>query len=59
MNKTIQALNKRKIPIVKIDNSLRQYREKPLFQDKVENANKVLAAVKLPKTRQDTTKTNS
>ncbi len=36
---TIDDLNRRKIPIVKIDNSLKEFINKPLFQDKVEKAN--------------------
>lgn len=37
--KTIQELNKKKKPIVRIDNSLEKYKKMPLFQDKVDKAN--------------------
>lgn len=47
--KTIKELNERKIPIVTIDNSLEQYRDKPLFQDKVDKANEIIRRVGLPK----------
>ncbi len=47
--KTIKELNEKKIPIVRIDNSLKKYKTIPIFQDKVEKANKVLRTVGLPK----------
>ena len=34
--KTIQELNDKKIPIVRIDNSLEKYKTMPIFQDKVD-----------------------
>lgn len=46
---TIQELNKRKIPIVKIDDKLEKYKDMPLFQNKVEKANETLKKVGLPK----------
>ena len=46
----IDDLNKRGIPVVKIDESLSKYREIPLFQDKVDKANDMLKRVGLPKT---------
>ncbi len=49
MTTTIDDLNRRKIPIVKIDNSLKEFVNKPLFQDKVEKANETLRKVGLPK----------
>ncbi len=49
MTTTIDDLNRRKIPIVKIDNSLKEFINKPLFQDKVEKANETLKKVGLPK----------
>ncbi len=49
MNKTIQSLNKRKIPIVKIDDSLNEYSTKPIFQKKLDKANKILKTAGLPK----------
>ncbi|MCF8372355.1 MAG: hypothetical protein K9H64_12075 [Bacteroidales bacterium] len=47
--KTIQELNKKKTPIVRIDNSLEKYKKMPLFQDKVDKANEMLRTVGLPK----------
>ena len=47
--KTIQELNERKIPIVRIDNSLEKYKNMPIFQDKVDKANEMLRTVGLPK----------
>lgn len=47
--KTIDELNQRKTPIVKIDNTLEKYKQdNTLFQDKVEKANQVLKTVGLP-----------
>lgn len=48
MKKTTE-LKKRKIPIVKIDNSLNKYDEIILFPDKLEKANEMLKKVGLPK----------
>ena len=45
----IKKLNKKKIPIVTINNSLEKYENEPLFQDKVDKANEVLRKVGLPK----------
>lgn len=45
----IEELNKRKAPIVVIDNSLEKYKELPLFQDKVDKANEMLRTIGLPK----------
>lgn len=45
----IKDLNKKKIPIVKIDKSLEFFKNKVLFKDKLDNANKVLKNVGLPK----------
>jgi len=47
----VKELNKRKTPIVVIDNSLKKYVEMPLFQDKVDKANDMLKKVGLPKTK--------
>ena len=47
--KTIQELNAKKTPIVRIDNSLEKYKAMPIFQDKVDKANEVLRVVGLPK----------
>jgi len=46
----IEDLNKRKAPIVVIDNSLEKYKDLPLFQEKVDKANEMLRTVGLPKT---------
>jgi hypothetical protein len=47
--KTIQELNEKKIPIIRIDNSLEKYKTMPIFQDKVDNANEMLRTIGLPK----------
>ena len=47
--KTIQELNQRKVPIVKINNGLRKYKAMPIFQEKVDKANEMLRTVGLPK----------
>ncbi len=49
--KIIDDLNKRKIPIVKIDNSLKKFKDMPLFQEKVNKANETLKNVGLPITK--------
>jgi hypothetical protein len=49
---TIKELNKRKTPIVIIDNSLEKYKGKVLFPEKLEKANEVLRTIGLPKIRQ-------
>ncbi len=46
---TIKKLNEKKIPIIRIDNSLEKYKKMPLFQDKVDKANEMLRTVGLPK----------
>jgi hypothetical protein len=45
----IKELNKKKLPIVRIDNSLEKFKSTPLFQDKVDKANEMLRTVGLPK----------
>jgi hypothetical protein len=45
----IQELNKSKVPIVRIDKSLEQYRDKILFPEKLAKANEMLKKVGLPK----------
>jgi hypothetical protein len=47
--KTIQELNEKKIPVVRIDNSLEKYKVIPIFQEKVDKANEMLRTVGLPK----------
>ena len=43
-----RQLNKLKIPIVQIDNSLGKFKQLPIFQDKVDKANEILRTVGLP-----------
>ena len=45
----IKELNKKKLPVVRIDNSLEKFKKLPLFQDKVDKANEMLKTVGLPK----------
>ena len=47
--KKAEDLNKSKVPIVRIDPSLNQYRDKILFPDKLAKANELLKTAKLPK----------
>ncbi len=47
--KTILELNEKKIPIIRIDNSLKKYKNMPIFQEKVDKANEMLKNVGLPK----------
>ena len=47
--KTVEELNKSKVPIVRIDSSLEQYRNKTLFPEKLAKANEMLKNAKLPK----------
>ncbi len=49
--KTIEELNEKKIPIVRIDNRLEQYKYIPIFQDKVDKSNETLKTVGLPKVK--------
>ena len=46
--KTIQELINRKVPIVAIDPALDKYRDKIIFIEKLERANKMLRTAKLP-----------
>ena len=52
--KKIEDLNKKKVPIVRIDNSLEKFKDLPIFQDKVDKANEMLKNVGLPKDRSTT-----
>ena len=45
---TVQELNNRKVPIVRIDPSLEQFRDKILFPEKLEKANEMLKTARLP-----------
>lgn len=47
--KKIEDLNKQKVPVVRIDNSLEKFKHLPIFQDKVDKANEMLKNVGLPK----------
>ena len=50
--KTVEELNNSKIPIIRIDPSLGQYRDKVLFPEKLAKANDQLKKAKLPNKRQ-------
>jgi hypothetical protein len=45
----LDDLNKKKTPIVKIDNSLEKFRGKILFPEKLQQANEILKKVGIPK----------
>lgn len=45
----IKELEKRNVPIVRIDKSLNKYKNVVLFPDKLEKANEMLRTVGLPK----------
>ena len=45
---TVQELNNRKVPIVRIEPSLEQFRDKILFPEKLEKANEMLKTARLP-----------
>ena len=45
----IKEHNKKKVPVVRIDNSLERFKNVPIFQDKVDKANEMLRTVGLPK----------
>lgn len=47
--KIIKEIEKRKIPIVRIDKSLNKYDDIVLFPEKLEKANEMLRTVGLPK----------
>lgn len=46
--KTAQELNHRKVPIVRINPSLDEYRDKVIFPEKLEKVNEMLKTTKLP-----------
>jgi hypothetical protein len=50
--KTVQQLNKSKVPIVRIDPLLEQYKNKTLFPEKLAKANKMLKTARLPGKKQ-------
>jgi len=39
--KKVKELNKSKLPVVRIDNSLEKYKDKVLFKDKLDKANEM------------------
>jgi len=45
----INDLNRKKTPIVRIDNTLTKYKAMPVFQDKVDKANAILLSAGIPK----------
>ena len=45
----VKELNKSKLPVVRIDNSLEKYKDKVLFKDKLDKANEMLKTTGLPK----------
>ena len=47
----IKILNKKKVPIVRIDPDLEKYLNLPVFQEKLDQANKTLQKVGLPKVK--------
>lgn len=46
---TIKELNKKKVPVVRIDKALNKYSNVVLFPDKVAKANEMLRTIGLPK----------
>lgn len=46
--KKVEDLNRRKVPIVRIDPSLERYRDRTLFPDKLAKANEMLKTARLP-----------
>jgi len=46
--KTVQELNDSKVPIVRIDPALEQYRDNVIFPQKLAKANELLRNVRLP-----------
>ncbi len=46
--KTVQELNNSKVPIVRIDPALEQYRDQVLFPEKLKKANELLKTARLP-----------
>lgn len=47
--KTIKEINSKRLPVIVIDQSLEKYKEMPIFQSKVDEANEVLRKIGLPK----------
>lgn len=44
----VEETKKRKLPVIKIDNSLKKYKDTALFEDKTQKANETLKKVDLP-----------
>ncbi|WP_426669538.1 hypothetical protein ACPPVU_25400 [Mucilaginibacter sp. McL0603] len=53
--RTIKELNKKKVPVVRIDETLDKYNDVVLFPEKVAQANEMLRKVGLPKEKNDQT----
>ena len=51
---TVQELNRSKVPIIRIDPSLEQYRDVVLFPEKLAKANELLRTAKLPERKKRT-----
>ena len=49
--KTIDQLNKSKVPVIVFDKKLEELRDKVLFPEKLAKANEILSKVGLPKTK--------
>jgi hypothetical protein len=52
----ITDLNKKKVPIVRVDKSLNKYDDMVLFPKKVAKANDMLKNIGLPKSKKDSNK---
>ena len=49
--KTVNELNKKKTPVVAIDDSLEKFKDKTLFPEKLDKVNQILKRAKLPKSK--------
>ncbi len=49
--KTVKELNKRKIPIITIDESLEKYKDKIICPEKLHKANEMLKTANLPENK--------
>ena len=49
--RTIKELNSKRVPVVRIDESLDKYDDIVLFHDKVAKANEMLRSIGLPKSK--------
>jgi len=57
--KNIKELNEKKVPIVRIDQSLELYKDQPIFQEKVDKANQIIKNVGLPNLKKRNSKGNT